>query len=290
MKGTVVVHGGAGEWGDRLGSGVAGCEKAALAGAHEINSALDAAVAAVVALERDSTFNAGLGSTLTRDGTVELDAACMTGDLRFGAVGACPPVESAIRASRAIYDDGEHALMVGERAAEFAESAGIRRLSAGDLVTERARRRLDEIARKRESGDVEVGSGTVGAVAVDASGNLAAATSTGGIIYKRSGRVGDTPLPGAGTYADSELGGAASATGKGEALLRALVCREAVGRLRAEGPEMAAKSAIELMSRRVDGQGGLILIDADGDFVAIRNTKSMPWAAATEEGLVTSGS
>lgn len=290
MRGLVLVHGGAGAWGTGIEEGVGGCLEAARVGGESLGDALQAAVAAVKVLESLPRFNAGLGATLTRDGTVELDAAVMTGDLRFGAIGACPPIESAIAAALAVYSDGEHALLVGQEAAAFAVSMGLKRVDDGALITEETRREFEKVKARRASGDLTPGSGTVGAVAVDASGRIAAATSTGGIIFKRSGRVGDTPLPGAGTYADSALGGAASATGKGEAILRSLLCREAVQRISDEGVQAAAKSAISQMEARVGGQGGLILIDDSGGFAVSANTDAMPWAAADASGIVDSGS
>lgn len=275
----VVVHGGAGAWSEeRLPFGVAGCESAAAAGARALSDgALAAVVAAVKVLEADPFFNAGFGATLTRAGTVELDAAIMSGDLRFGAVGACPPVESAVELAFKLLEGGEHAFLVGEGARDFAREAGINEVGADALVTDWARERFEEI---RSGGSRSTDGATVGAVAVDASGRLTAATSTGGTPYKRVGRVGDTPLIGAGTYADDEAGGAASATGTGESILRVLLCREAVDRVKAgASAEEAAGAALAELERRVGGQAGLIVVDREGRIFAGRNTEAMPWAA-----------
>lgn len=286
---VVVVHGGAGRWPDeRLASGLEGTRRAAEAGAAALtDGALHAVVEAVKVLEEDPTFNAGRGSTLTRDGTVELDAAVMTGDLRFGAVAACPPVASAIEAALAVYRDGEHSLMAGDAAGEFARSAGVAPSGAEDLIVERALKALDEFRTKAAPGP----GGTVGAVAVDRSGKLAAATSTGGIIHKRRGRVGDTPLPGAGTYADAAFGVALSATGHGESILRVLLSREVAQRAGAgESLEEAAAGALRLMEDRVGGLAGLVAVDVHGRFHVHRNTPAMPWAASRPSEEVVGGS
>lgn len=287
----VVVHGGAGLMdGTRLDACIAGVELAAKAGAESLGSgALAAAVAAVRAMEANPNFNAGLGATLTREGTVELDAAVMTGDLRFGAVGACPPVPSAIELALRVHEDGEYSLLVGEGALNFAMERGIKPLRPEDLILDRVRAQLIAETARRAEGQGLSGAGTVGAVALDEDGNLAAATSTGGILYKRVGRVGDTPMPGAGTYADSELGGAASATGHGESILKVLLSREVVAKVASSGPKIASQEAMLTFERRTDGLGGLVVIDRNGSFFAIRNTTHMPWATCTANGPPTSG-
>jgi beta-aspartyl-peptidase (threonine type) len=278
MTGAIVaVHGGAGRWPDeRIPSGIDGTRRAAEAGAAALSrGALVAVVEAVKVLEEDPNFNAGRGSTLTRDGTVELDAAVMTGDLGFGAVAACPPVTSAIEAALAVYRDGEHSLMAGEAAAEFARTLGVATVGAEELIVERAVKALEDFRAQAVGGP----GGTVGAVAVDDSGTLAAATSTGGIIHKRRGRVGDTPLPGAGTYADDALGVAVSATGHGESILRVLLCREVARRAGlGEGLDEASAGALRLMEDRVGGRAGLVVVDVHGRFHVERNTPAMPWA------------
>lgn len=286
---VVVVHGGAGSWADeRKTEAVPVCERAAAAGAKALpGGAIAAVVAAVKVLEGDPLFNAGLGSSLTRAGTIELDAAVMSGDLRFGAITACPPVESAIDLALAVLEDGEHSLLAGKGALAFAESVGIHRLGPDDLVTEFSRSRFEEMRDRPR----EPSGGTVGAVALDATGRLAAATSTGGIPFKKPGRIGDTPLVGAGTYADDALGGAASATGHGEAIMKVLLCREAVGRLsRGESVENAGRKAMEVFEKRVGGSGGLILLDSKGSYLALRNTAAMPWSACSPDKQPISGS
>lgn len=289
MAGTgpvVVVHGGAGAWAsDRLPAGVAGCERAAAAGSERLaDGALAAAVAAVKVLEADPNFNAGLGSTLTSAGTVELDAAVMTGDLRFGAVGACPPVASAIELAARLHEAGQYSFLVGDGALEFARKSRIEILGPEDLITPDSRIRSEKAAAESA-----LNAGTVGAVALDAAGRLASATSTGGIANKPRGRVGDTPIVGAGTYAD-DAAGAASATGVGETIMRALLCRDAVGYL-VEGKSLgeAIALAMDRFVRRAGGQGGLILLNKEGEFMTARTTPAMPWAACRPGDRAVSG-
>jgi beta-aspartyl-peptidase (threonine type) len=285
----VVVHGGAGTIeADRLEACVAGCEAAARAGlARMDDGALLGAVAAVRSLEADPAFNAGRGATLTRDGTVELDAAVMTGDLHFGAVAACPPVESAIELAFRIHEREHHRLLVGAGAAAFAEEVGIKLVEPEELIEDRIRAKWRRAMASSESSS---GGGTVGAVALDNSGTLAAATSTGGMLLKRSGRVGDTPIPGAGTYADEEAGAAASATGQGEAIMRALLCREAVSEVGSGSlVEDAAAAALKYLERRTGGKAGLIVVTRSGQFHQGKNTDHMPWAAAGGGSVLDSG-
>lgn len=293
MPEVVVVHGGAGPWSDpsRLAEARDGCEQAAVAGAAALDEgALDAVVAAVKSLELNPAFNAGVGSTMTRDGTIELDAAVMTGDLRFGAIAACPPVESAIETALALYKDDETSLLAGSAAAMFAGAHGIRSVEPKALEVPRVIEQWKQEAAKRLKGVRTFSPGTVGAVALDSHGNLAAATSTGGTLWKRVGRVGDTPLPGAGTYADDVLGAAASATGQGEAIMKVLLCRIAAERVgRGASVEVAARASIEVLKGRAGGMGGIIIVNKEGNYFAARNTGGMPWAACIPGGVAVSG-
>ncbi|HVX96565.1 MAG TPA: isoaspartyl peptidase/L-asparaginase [Polyangia bacterium] len=279
---AIVVHGGAGArpaQGPEADAARAGCESAAAAG-HAIlaagGCAVDAVQRAVRALEDDERFNAGRGSCLTRAGTVEMDAAIMIGaGLRAGAVGAVTGVRNPIDLARRVLDDGEHVLLVGAGALEFARETGVALTAPDHHVTEKARADLArELARRAPAS----GGGTVGAVAVDAAGHVAAATSTGGMVGKRPGRVGDTPLPGAGTYADDEAG-AASATGHGERIIQVALTKTAIELLRAglPAPEAAARALASL--DRVAGRAGLIVVDRHGGTAAVFNTASMAWAA-----------
>ena len=281
---TIVVHGGAGA---RPGDGAEavaareGCARAAAVG-HAIllarGSALDAVQAAVRELEDDERFNAGRGSCLTRAGTVEMDAGLMSGDgLRVGAVAALTGVRNPIELARRVLDDGEHALLVGEGALAYARETGVPLSAPDHHITDAARADLErELARRgaRPAG----GGGTVGAVAVDVDGHVAAATSTGGMIGKRPGRLGDSPLAGAGTYAD-DAAGAASATGHGERIIQVALTKTAIDLLRSglSAGEAAARALATL--DRVAGRAGLILVDRSGGFAAVHNTVSMAWAA-----------
>jgi beta-aspartyl-peptidase (threonine type) len=283
MSPVIVVHGGAGS---RPATGPAAdaardaCARAAALG-HAIlaggGDALDAVQAAVRALEDDERFNAGRGSALTREGTVEMDAAIMSGDgLRAGAVAAASGVRNPIDLARRVLDAGEHVLLVGAGALAFAREAGVTLCPPDFHVTDAARADLErELARRARP----EGGGTVGAVAVDARGHVAAATSTGGMVGQRVGRVGDSPLPGAGTYAD-DAAGAASATGHGERIIQVGLARTAIDLLRAGLPaDEAAPRALAALER-VGGRGGLILVDRAGRAGVAFNTTSMSWSMA----------
>jgi beta-aspartyl-peptidase (threonine type) len=289
---VVVVHGGAGQVPEASWSGHRqGCEAAARAGLTVLEaggSALDAVEAAVRVLEDDERFNAGTGACLTEDGRLELDAAIMEGTgLRGGAVAALPPFRNPVAIARAALEDVKHLLYAAEGAAAFARRAGFSPAPADALITDAARARLAEVLRG-ERGPGWAG-GTVGAVACDARGRLAAATSTGGMIAKRAGRVGDTPILGAGTYADDEAA-AASATGHGEAAIRIgltrLACELVRGGLSAQA---AADAAIARFGARVGGAGGLILVDPRGEVGIAWNTATMGHAVACSGRPVVSG-
>jgi beta-aspartyl-peptidase (threonine type) len=288
---VLAIHGGAGEIETaRIEEVLLGCRRAVQAGAEVLaaaGSALDAVEMAVRALEDDPAFNAGFGSVLTREGTVEVDAAVMTGeDLRAGAVGALPDVRHPVSVARRLLDTGEHVLLVGAGAAAFAREQGFSPEPAEALVTDRARERLARwLAERSRPAPGEPGGSTVGAVARDQSGRVAAATSTGGMTGKRPGRVGDSPLVGAGTYACSldGRGGACSATGHGEAILRALLAYDAVERLRqgVAAGEAARAAMVELVRRiGTSARAGLIVCDVDGAVGLAHNSSHMPFAIA----------
>jgi L-asparaginase / beta-aspartyl-peptidase len=289
---TLLVHGGAGEIGEGEEEGrIEGCRAAARRGAAVLaqgGSAIDAVQQAVIALEDDPRFNAGTGACLNELGLIQLDASIMEGrGLGAGAVCALPPFRNPIAVARAVLEEGRHVLYAADGAADFARRAGFSPLTSADMTTERARARFRDLSAARPAGRprgdaIAVGSrggGTVGAVAKDASGLVAAATSTGGTAAKRLGRVGDTPIVGAGTYADDEAG-AASATGLGEAILRACLGKRAVDALSAGAdPETAARESIEYLCRRTGGGGGIILVDRSGRMGLARSTASMAWGA-----------
>jgi len=282
---SVLVHGGAGDVApERVERHVEGCRSAAQAAALVLDqggSALDAVERAVIVLEDDPAFNAGTGACLNEEGLIELDAAIMEGSrLRAGAVCAMPPFLNPIAIARAVLEDGRHALYAGEGAARFALARGFTRSTAEAMTTEAARARWAAVrASKAEEGWA---GGTVGAVARDVHGRVAAATSTGGRVDKRVGRVGDSPIQGAGNYADDD-GGACSATGDGEAVMRVCLAKSATDLMRAGvHPEEAARAAIRTMAARVAGTGGVILVDRFGRVGLARNTRTMTWAAVGE--------
>jgi len=281
----MLVHGGAGDVGaERVARHVDGCRAAAQAAAEVLRgggSALEAVERAVIVLEDDPSFNAGTGACLNADGLIELDACIMEGTgLRAGAVCALPPFLNPIAIARAALDDGRHVLYAGEGAARFAVERGFVRSTSEAMTTESSRARWIAV---RDKGDNEGwAGGTVGAVARDSRGGTAAATSTGGRVNKRVGRVGDSPVPGAGNYADDD-GGACSATGDGEAVLRLCLGKRAIDLLAVRAhPEEAARSVIRSMAMRTGGTGGVILVDRDGRLGLARNTRTMTWAAAGE--------
>ncbi len=283
MVGAVLVHGGAGraEPGDeapRL-AGVARARDAAWAVLEAGGTALEAAVRAVEVLEDDPNFNAGTGSVLNRDGFVEMDAAVMDGEVRaFGAVAAVRDVKNPVRLALEVMRS-EHVFLAGEGASRFARERGFPPHDPRALVTPR---QLERWSRGRRGAGGEK-CGTVGAVVYGGRG-VAAATSTGGILDQRVGRVGDTPLPGAGTYAEAGLG-AVSATGHGEFFARALAAYRSVAALREHGPQEAVQLALAEVGA-LGGSGGLILVTADGVLAWDHTTPSMTvaWRDAAGPG------
>jgi beta-aspartyl-peptidase (threonine type) len=281
---AVLVHGGAGGLAGRDAEAqIAGVRAAAIAAGDVLRSggsALDAVERAVVLLEDDPSFNAGTGACLSEDGLIELDAAIMEGSaLRAGGVCALPPFLNPVAIARAVLEDGRHVLYAAEGAARFARERGFTASTTDAMTTPAARARWEA---GRSSAPPPGPQGTVGAVALDLRGRVAAATSTGGIAGKRTGRVGDSALVGAGTYADDDAG-AASATGLGEAMIRLGVAKAAVDAMRARiHPEDAARAVTRLLGTRLGGTGGLILVDRAGRLGWARNTASMSWAAAGE--------
>lgn len=270
-KPAIIVHGGAGRIPDEheIESRLHGCRQAALAGWNILRNggaALDAVEAAVIELENNPLFNAGTGSTLCATGTVEMDASIMDGaTLRAGAVAAVRFMRNPVMLARKVLEDGRHVLLVGEGALSFARMAGVSECAEEDLIVERQR------ARWRDT------HGTVGAVAVDKNGRIAAATSTGGLFAKLPGRVGDSALIGCGTYADE--GGGVSCTGLGEAIIRVVLGKTAVDLLKAGyEPQEAAERAIAILKEKTGAEAGLILIDPHGGIGFAHNATHMATA------------
>ena len=271
---AIVVHGGAGglpsdsDRRDRMRSGAAAAVEAGHAVLAGGGTAIDAVEAAVVVLEDDPEFNAGRGAALTEYGRVELDASMMDGTTRAaGAVAAVRGVRNPIRAARAVMEEGHHVLLAGAAATDFAATAGLAFESETWFVTERERLALSRAT--------EAARGTVGAVARDARGRLAAATSTGGVSGQRLGRVGDSPLIGAGTWADDATV-AVSCTGHGESIIRSALAHEVDALLRHRGVSLdeACALAIEDLGRW-GKDGGLIAVSAHGEVAATFNSPGM---------------
>jgi beta-aspartyl-peptidase (threonine type) len=266
---VLIVHGGAGaDPGGReeLRTGMRDAVGAGWRALAAGGTSLDAVEAAVRSLEDHPRFNAGRGSVLTSAGTVETDASIMEGDrLRNGAVAAVAGVANPITLARRILEEGRHSFFVGAGAVAHARDLGLPLCDPAELVTEPQRRRLAALQV-----------GTVGAVALDRSGTIAAATSTGGTPGKLPGRVGDSALIGCGTYADSTLGGV-SCTGDGEAIIRVTLARRALDILKMVGePGHACEVALSVLVEEGRGQGGLILVDWRGRVGWARSTKLMP--------------
>lgn len=284
MRPSLILHGGAGNPAPDLHEarrqGLRRAFEAAWAVLQQDGSAVDAVVRATVELENDPVFNAGVGSCLNQEGGVEVDASLMEGlTFRVGAVGAVRHLRNPILLAKALMETERHVFLVSEGAERFARALGFPLATREELVTKRQLRRW-------QAAQVAGESGTVGAVALDKTGHLAAATSTGGIFNKLSGRVGDSAVIGAGTYADDTLG-AGSATGDGEAIIRATVTRTAVELLRdGKGPTQAAQVAVSLLRQRTGSEGGVILIDALGRVGYAYNTPAMSVAFMAGDTLV----
>ena len=281
-KVAIVVHGGAGAWvldSDRLREGVAACREAARAG-HAVllagGGALDAVETAVHILEDCPALDAGRGSYLNANGEVEMDALIMDGrSLDLGAVAAIQRVRHPISLAREVMEQTPHAFLVGAGADAFADRIGFPRCAVEELLGETA----VVAPSPGPLGD------TVGAVALDAQGNLAAATSTGGTRQKLPGRVGDSPLVGSGGYADNRTAGV-SATGHGESLMKILISKQVCDYV-ATGlsAQAACEAAIKLLTERTGGEGGLIALDAAGRVGVAFNTAAMPHAYVVGEAL-----
>lgn len=282
VKPVILVHGGAWDIPDRLvDANRKGVERSTEAGwkaLKEGGSALDAVVAAVNVLEDDPTFDAGIGSVLTEDGTVEMDALIMDGStLDAGAVVGLRDVRYPIKLARKVMEETPHVMMTGEGANRVAEEFGLERITQDELVTEEAKLEFKEWSEKAEFGS-SFGHDTVGAIALDSEGNIAAATSTGGVTGKRVGRIGDVPLIGSGGYADSRVGGV-STTGHGESIMKVNLARLVLNYVEAGMKiQEASEKALGYMSVRVKGNGGLIALDAEGNIGAAFTTKRMVWA------------
>lgn len=290
---AIIVHGGA--WGipdSEVDAHLSGITRAVHAGWNVLaagGNAIDAVERAIVLMEDDPTFDAATGSHLNRDGDIELDAGMMEGaTLKAGAVAAVKKLKNPIVAARRILDVGDHILLVGDGAERYAEDIGIPLYPNHVLVIDRELQRWDAMRSGKLALDTSDAFrqrhfGTVGAVALDRGGNLVAGTSTGGSLFKRPGRVGDSPLPGCGYYADNETAGI-STTGWGESIIRVQLARYAADLVAqgAVGPE-AARRAVQHLAARAGGWGGLIMIDRAGWIGFAHNTPRMAFAWRTPD-------
>jgi beta-aspartyl-peptidase (threonine type) len=309
MKPALIVHGGAWDIPDEaVDACKSGCHRALTAGWAVLSgggSALDAIEAAIIVLEDDPVFDAGYGSHLNFDGRVECDAIVMNGaTLRAGAAATLQRIKNPIQVARKILENCPHMMLVAEGAERFAKAQGIQLCKPEELVSEAEwaawqKCKEDSHAAEHHRGHEQ---GTVGAVAIDGSGNLFAATSTGGTCCKLPGRVGDSPLIGCGCYADSEAGGV-SCTGYGEAIMKVVLAKTAVDLLRqraiyVDSPpatscdtstaDLAAREAVHLFAKRTHATGGLILLDRHGTPGFAFNTPRMAYGYVAPDGsLVT---
>ena len=249
-------------------------------------SALQCAETCASLLEDDPVFNAGCGSVLNEHGKVEMDAAIMDGrDLSAGAVAAVDNIANPVQLARLVMTESEHVMLIAEGAMRFADHCGVERVPEDYFYTPDRVQQLKEARLKGKimldhddtEGNMEDQKyGTIGAIAMDAQGNLAAATSTGGIVNKRMGRVGDSPIVGAGVYADNETC-AVSATGYGEDFMRTVISKTISDFIYMKGMDAieATQAGIEYLNRRVTGRGGVIVIDKDGNCSSGFTTKKM---------------
>ena len=285
---VLVVHGGA--WAipdDMVDAHLSGVRNALAAGWRVLErggSSLDAVEEAVVVMEDDETFDAGRGSFLNRDGKVQMDALIMDGGtLRAGGVGCVERVRNPVRAARKILSESPHVYFVAEGAERFAAEHGIPLCKNEDLIIPREVERLREYQSHLEEHRADlfaptISHDTVGAVALDRDGNTAAATSTGGTLDKAPGRLGDSSLIGCGCYANNESG-AASTTGWGEPIMKLVLAKWAADRVESGNmPEWVAQEAMNYLKQRLNGHGGIILLDATGRFGIAHNTPRMAWA------------
>lgn len=293
---SIAIHGGAGtitreamtpekeaEYRAALERGLA----AGIAVLEKGGAALDAVEAVVVTLEDDPHFNAGRGAVFTWDGKNSLDAAIMDGRGRMaGAVAGLSRTKNPIKLARAVMEKSPHVFLIGNGAEEFAREQGVEETDPAWFYTQERWEQLQKLKEQKLTAyDVDHKYGTVGAVAVDAKGHMAAATSTGGMTGKRWDRVGDAPVIGAGTYADDRAC-AVSATGTGEFFIREGVAHEICARMRlvGESPQVAADTVM-LETGEMGGDGGVIVVSPDGKAVFSFNTPGMYRARADWEGL-----
>jgi beta-aspartyl-peptidase (threonine type) len=290
---VILVHGGA--WAipdDMVEAHQRGVEAAAAAGFDVLQrggSSLDAVEAAVVVMEEDETFDAGRGSFLNMDGRVQLDALIMDGaTLRAGGVGCVEHIRNPVRAAKKILTESPHVYFVGTGAERFAQEHGIDLCPNDELIIQRE---VDRWREAKKQGYLQMpdefgpcrSHDTVGAVAVDSERNIASATSTGGTLNKAPGRVGDSSLIGCGCYADNRSA-AVSTTGWGEPMMKLVLSKWAADKVQdGLAPQEVAQQALYYLKTRLNGHGGVILVDARGRIGIAHNTPRMAWAMCTPQ-------
>jgi L-asparaginase / beta-aspartyl-peptidase len=288
---VLLVHGGA--WAipdEHVPAHLDGVQNALASGWRVLEkggSALDAAEEAVVVMENDEAFDAGRGSFLNREGKVQLDALIMDGaTLRTGGVGCVEHIANPIRAARKVLSESPHVYFVAEGAERFAQEHGIPLCRNEELIIPREVERLRayQASAADESQELfapAVSHDTVGAVALDREGNIAAATSTGGTLNKAPGRLGDSSLIGCGCYADNESA-AISTTGWGEPIMKLVLAKWTADRVASGNlPQWVAAEAMNYLKDRLNGHGGIIVLDSQGRFGIAHNTPRMAWALHT---------
>ena len=297
QKPVIVVHGGAGAWQpERIGAGIEGVKEAAKVGFEILRrngSALDAVEAAVMQMEDDEVFNAGLGSALTIDKQIEMEASIMDGKtLNAGAVGLLRDIKNPIHLARLIMENTDHVFIVGHGAEKLANIFGLeRRNPLTEYRVQAWRKEKEKLAKIRRLSKLHklitsyprlLESETVGAVALDKNNDVAAATSTGGFTLKFPGRIGDSPLIGCGTYADNECG-ACSATGIGEVAIKLVLAKTTCESMRnGNSAQEAVEKSITLANLKMNGlEMGLIAVDASGKIGAAHNSPNLCWAYMT---------
>lgn len=289
----LIVHGGAWSIPDEMDTahlaGVRNALETVYPALQKGCTAIEAVEQAVNILEEDPTFDAGRGAFLNDQGEIELDAIIMNGnDLSFGAVAAVQNLLHPVSLARLVMEQTEHSMLVGKGAQVFARSMGIKELDPTALLTARELAYYHQIKKdpdfKSHHPFEPSPSDTVGAVAMDQYGNLAAATSTGGTPRKMAGRVGDSPIVGAGAYADNQTG-AVSTTGWGESIMKVLLAKTVCDRMENHTAAKAAHLGIQILADRGKGFGGVIGLNAQGEYAYAYNTKKMAWGWVDEMGI-----
>ena len=303
---AIIIHGGAAPWAiaeERRQECVRGCEAAALAGYEVLKkggSAFNAVEVAVNSLEDNPMFDAGHGSVMNAEGGVEMDAIIVDGKtLNFGGVACVKNIANPISLARLVMERTDHVWLVGPGANHFAAEMGVKEVDPSELVTKTAQEEYEayykyhSVVKDKFSSGVPSGQGghdTVGAVAIDIYGNLAAGTSTGGITLKRPGRMGDSPIIGCGASCDNTIGGV-SATGHGESIARVTLAQRILFNLSTCNgtAKDVAEEGLEFMRSKVGGHGGVVGVTKSGELFKAFTTKSMAWASVDKNGKLNSG-